>query len=178
MKPTAAIAPLRALVDDVRAVARAKKASGSSRPTLAALGDASTWALTMMRTSAALRSSVGSSFGISTALRVVFHIDVWSDDIGGGLRLPHPFNIVIGEGVSVGRDCVLMHNVTIQRGKGTVVEDRSVLGTGSVVLAGAHIGERSIVGAASVVHGEVQPASVVAGAPARKLRDVRPGETP
>lgn len=178
MNASAAIAPLRALVDDVRAVARAKKAAGSSRPRLAALGDTSTWALTLLRTSAALRSSVGTSLGMSTALRLVFHIDVWSDEIGPGLRLPHPFNIVIGEGVSVGRDCVLMHNVTIQRGAGTVVEDRSVLGTGSVVLAGAHVGSQSIVGAASVVHGDVPKQSVMAGVPARRLRSVRPGETP
>ena len=173
---SSAMGAMRALAQDVGAVVRAKQRAGSKHPKLAALGDTSTWVLTMLRTSAALRHSVGSSFGLSSALRVIFHVDVWTDSIGPGLRLPHPFNIVIGEGVDVGRDCVLMHNVTIQRGKGTTLGDGSVLGTGAVVLAGANVGEKAMVGALSVVRGQVPSGTVVAGVPARVIRNTHAGE--
>ena len=92
-----------------------------------------------------------------------FHIDIWNDDIGGGLRLPHPFNIVIGEGATLGERCMVMHNVTIQRGEGTVIGDDSVLGTGSVILAGAHVGERALVGALTLIKGDIPCRGVASG---------------
>jgi serine acetyltransferase len=144
---------------------------------LHALADVSLWALALMRGAQALRALTGSSLGLSTALRLVFHIDVWSDDIGPGLRLPHPFNVVIGEGVHVGAGCTLMHNVTVQRGAGTTIGDGSVLAAGSTVLAGANVGRGSLVGAASVVRGRIPPGSVAVGAPARVVRNVREDET-
>ncbi len=140
---------------------------------MAALGDASIWALGMVRGAAALRAVFGTSFGLPQITRVVFHIDIWSDDIGGGLRLPHPFGIVIGEGVKLGEDCTLMHNVTVQRGLGTEIARGTVLGTGAVVLAGAKVGEDCLIGAQSVVRGTVPARSVAVGAPARVSRVVR-----
>ena len=102
--------------------------------------------------------------------RTMKSVDVWTDEIGGGLRLPHPFQIVLGDGARIGSDCTLMHNVTIQRGEGTRVEDGAVLGTGVVVLAGAHVGQRALIGANSVVRGTIDSACVAVGAPARVVR--------
>lgn len=48
-----------------------------------------------------------------------------------------------------------------------VVGDGSWLGTGTVVLPGAHIGRHVVVGAGSVVTGELPDYSVCVGAPAR-----------
>jgi serine acetyltransferase len=172
----AGLAPLHALVGDAGRVVVAARASGSARPRLAAIGDASLWALSLMRASAALRAVFGTSFGLSNVLRLGFHIDVWTDAIGPGLRLPHPFNVVIGEGARVGEGCTLMHNVTIQRGVGTRIGDGAVVGTGAVILAGADVGDRALIGACSVVRGAVPSASVAVGAPARVVRAARPEE--
>ncbi|MCU0654387.1 MAG: hypothetical protein MUF64_03575 [Polyangiaceae bacterium] len=170
MNPLALLDAARALAADGRLVADVHARRGVRRPALAALADPSFWALSLLRGSAGLRRAFGSSFGLSTALRVGFHIDVWTDEIGPGLRLPHPFCIVIGEGVSVGAGCTLLHNVTIQRGQGTTVADGAVLNTGVTVLAGASIGVDAVVGANSVVRGAIPAGCVAVGAPARVVR--------
>jgi acetyltransferase-like isoleucine patch superfamily enzyme len=51
-----------------------------------------------------------------------------------------------------------------------------VLANGATVLTGAKIGDGCLVGAASVVRGEIPAASVAVGAPARVVRAARPGE--
>lgn len=50
----------------------------------------------------------------------------------------------------------------------------SWLGHGTVVLPGAHIGEHVVIGANSVVVGEIPPFSVAVGAPARVVRRLAP----
>jgi acetyltransferase-like isoleucine patch superfamily enzyme len=54
----------------------------------------------------------------------------------------------------------------IRIGRGTWI------GQGAVILRGANIGERCVIGANSVVRGEIPPYSVVVGAPARVVGDV------
>jgi serine acetyltransferase len=157
-------------------VVEAARARGTPLPLVSALADPSLWAVGLLRVGAALRGGLGTSLGLSTVLRLAFHIDVWSDAIGPGVRFPHPFNIVIGDGVEIGPDCTILHGVTIQRGAGTQVGRGVVLANGTTVLAGARIGAGSLVGSASVVRGEIPPASVAVGTPARVIRPVRPGE--
>ena len=161
---------LDAFREDLRRLVNLSRRAAHPRPRLAALADPSVPVLAMMRGAAAARAVVGSSLGLSRVLATVFHVDVWTDDIGGGLRLPHPFQIVLGDGTRIGSDCTLMHNVTLQRCPGTVVEDGAVLGAGVVVLAGAHVGQRALIGANSVVRGTIASASVAVGAPARVVR--------
>ena len=48
-----------------------------------------------------------------------------------------------------------------------IIGDGSWLGHGTVVLPGAHIGRHVVIGANSVVTGEIPDFSVAAGAPAR-----------
>ncbi|WP_148712916.1 serine O-acetyltransferase [Corallococcus sp. AB030] len=168
--------PLRALRSDRARVVDAVRDRGARFPRAAALADPSLWAVGLLRWGAVLRRGLGTSLGLSTLLRVGFHIDVWTDDIGPGLRLPHPFNIVIGDGVEIGPECTLLHGVTIQRGAGTRIGRGVVLANGTTVLAGASVGDGSLVGAASVVRGAIPPASVAVGVPARVVRACRPGE--
>ena len=52
------------------------------------------------------------------------------------------------------------------------------IGQGAAVLRGAQIGERCVIGANSVVRGEIPPYSVAVGAPARVVSEVPRGETP
>jgi acetyltransferase-like isoleucine patch superfamily enzyme len=54
----------------------------------------------------------------------------------------------------------------------------SWLGHGTVVLPGATIGEHVVIGANSVVLGEIPPFCVAAGSPARVVREMNPGELP
>jgi len=58
-----------------------------------------------------------------------------------------------------------------QEYKKVVIEDNCDIGMGSIILPGIVIGTGSIVGAGSVVTRDVKPYSVVAGIPARLLRE-------
>ncbi|MCP3137421.1 acyltransferase [Pyxidicoccus xibeiensis] len=173
----ACMEPLRFLRSDGARVVDAVRGRGARFPRASALADPSLWAVGLLRVGAVLRRGVGTSLGLSTLLRLGFHIDVWTDDIGPGLRLPHPFNIVIGDGVKIGPECTILHGVTVQRGAGTRIGSKVVLANGTTVLAGAKVGDGCLVGAASVVRGEIPAASVAVGMPARVVRAPRPGET-
>jgi acetyltransferase-like isoleucine patch superfamily enzyme len=55
------------------------------------------------------------------------------------------------------------------------IEDDVWLGTGCVILPGVRIGRGAVVGANSVVSQDVLPLHVVAGQPARTVRELTPG---
>lgn len=73
------------------------------------------------------------------------------------------YPLVVGRGVTVGHRVVL---------HGARVDDECLIGMGSVVMNGAHIGTGSIVAAGAVVTPgtEVPPNSLVAGVPAKVVR--------
>jgi acetyltransferase-like isoleucine patch superfamily enzyme len=54
--------------------------------------------------------------------------------------------------------------------KETIIEDDVWLGARAVILGGAHVGRGAVVAAGAVVKGDVEPFTVVAGAPARPVR--------
>ena len=54
---------------------------------------------------------------------------------------------------------------------GIVIEDDVYIGAGATVLPGVRVGARAVVAAGAVVACDVAPGSVVAGVPARLLRD-------
>lgn len=55
-----------------------------------------------------------------------------------------------------------------------VIEDDAWLGTGCVVLPGVRIGRGAVIGANSVVLQDVPPLHIVAGQPARTVRELLP----
>jgi carbonic anhydrase/acetyltransferase-like protein (isoleucine patch superfamily) len=69
----------------------------------------------------------------------------------------------------IGADCVVGHNAHLE---GCVVEDRCLIGSGSVTLNRARVGAGAIVAAAALVPEgfEVPPGSLVAGVPAKVKR--------
>jgi len=75
----------------------------------------------------------------------------------------------IGSDVTVGHGCVL-HGIS--------VGDRSLIGMKAVLLAGSKVGSDCIVAAGSVVkeNFEVPDGHLVAGVPARVVRELRPDE--
>jgi len=72
---------------------------------------------------------------------------------------------VIGEEVTVGHRCVL---------HGAQVGDRCLIGMGAILLGGSHIGDEALVAAGAVVRENftVPPRTLVAGVPAKVIRDL------
>ena len=78
--------------------------------------------------------------------------------------------IEIGDNVSVG------HNVTIH---GAKIEDNVLVGIGATILDHAVIGHNSIIAANSLILSGtiVEPNSIYAGVPAKKVKDIEPDQT-
>jgi acetyltransferase-like isoleucine patch superfamily enzyme len=57
-----------------------------------------------------------------------------------------------------------------------VIEDDVWIGAGAIILDGVRVGTGSVIGAGSVVTEDLPPFSVVAGSPAKVIRDRRERE--
>lgn len=92
--------------------------------------------------------------------------------IGPGLLVRHPHGIVIGRGVVIGADCMVMQGCTLGERLGSHGPDYPQLGNGVVVGAGAtllggiHLGDGAKIAAGAVVIKDVPADSVAAGVPA------------
>ena len=103
--------------------------------------------------------------------------------IGQNCFLHSAGGLKIGEAVGMGPMVKILTSVHKEDGfskpilfcdlefKEVIIEDGCDVGTGSIILPGVKIGEGSIVGAGSVVTKDVPPYSVVAGNPAKILRE-------
>lgn len=95
--------------------------------------------------------------------------------------------ITIGDRVTVGANVVILdsdcHSLNyLDRGtendmknckcKAIVIEDDVLIGTGSYILKGVHIGARSIIGAGCIVTSDIPADSIAAGNPARVIRKI------
>jgi serine O-acetyltransferase len=90
----------------------------------------------------------------------------------------HPYGIVIHSLTRIGENVTIMHNVTIGERRpgeatGATIGDGVVIGAGAILLGNIHIGEAAAIGAGSVVLNDVQAGAVVAGNPARVVRQAR-----
>ena len=87
-------------------------------------------------------------------------------------------NCVVGARAMVGRDChigagaVLAGVLEPPSATPVVIEDEVLIGANAVVLEGVRIGRNSVVAAGAVVTKDVPPNSVVAGQPARVIKEV------
>lgn len=72
--------------------------------------------------------------------------------------------------ISIGRDCVIGHNVVLH---GCLIGDSCLIGMGATVLNGAKIGANSLVGAGALItEGKEFPEnSVILGSPAKLVRE-------
>ena len=103
--------------------------------------------------------------------------------IGSNLKLPHPTAVVIGDSVRVGRNVTIYQSVTIggrvvgdwERGNYPLISDNCVIFSGAAILGKVHIGQNCIIGANAVVISDIPDNSVAVGAPARIVRNRKPG---
>jgi len=96
--------------------------------------------------------------------------------IGRGLFIDHGVGVVIGETAEVGDDVTIYQGVTLggtgfARGKRhPTVGNEVMIGAGSALLGPIVIGERSKIGANSVVIHDVPPGATVVGNPGHPVR--------
>ena len=98
--------------------------------------------------------------------------------VGAGLVLKHTTGLVVGGEVVAGERLTLHQNVTLGDrrpfGGQPVLGDDVTVGAGACVLGPITIGDRVLVAANAVVLDDVPDDSVVAGAPARIIRQRSP----
>lgn len=127
-------------------------------------------------------------FSPHKVLRVFFH-RLRGVEIGKNVEIGyycnignvHPTNIHIADNVVITANNVLLehdnsyyytHGQDVRFGN-VFVEEGAFIGIGSIILPGVTIGSHAIVGAMSLVKNDVPPYSVVAGQPARIIKQMQ-----
>lgn len=116
--------------------------------------DCSIWYNTVLRGDVnAIRIGNGTNIQDGTVIHTIFD----------GAK--HPSQAIIGDNVSVG------HNVTIH---GATIEDNCLIGMGSTILDNATVATGCIVAAGALVlsNAKLEPNSLYAGVPAKRVREV------
>lgn len=105
-------------------------------------------------------------------------VEMKSTTVGEGSKVPHLSymgDAEIGDGVNVGAGSITC-NYDGEAGvkSKTRIEDGVLLGSDTMLVAPVVVHRNAITGAGSVVTKDVEPGTVVVGAPARRIRDRRP----
>ncbi|MGK0255768.1 MAG: serine O-acetyltransferase [Arcobacteraceae bacterium] len=112
--------------------------------------------------------------------QILFGCDIArGSKIDGGLYLPHPNGVVVGESAIIGKNCILHQGVTLgdrgelHKGDDPTIQDYVEIGTGAKILGAISIGRYARVGANSVVLHDVEAFGIAVGLPAKtiSLRD-------
>jgi acetyltransferase-like isoleucine patch superfamily enzyme len=158
--------PIVSLAPD-SAITIASRALLISRPSRTALGVSSPVILRTLLPGASIQ--IGEDTGLS------------------GAAICAARSVFIGARVLLGADVIITdtdfhpvdqvprrHGATPAPGPGdsVVIEDDVFVGARSIILRGVRVGHGSVVGAGSVLTRDVAPQTVVAGSPARYIRDV------
>ena len=111
------------------------------------------------------------------------HVYFPSDLIIGQNLVDDKAQLEIGNRVSIGpRVTILpMEHANASRVRsamkvregGVIIKDDVWIGAGVIILSGVTIGECSVIGAGAVVTKDVEPYTIVAGVPARKIKDIK-----
>ena len=107
---------------------------------------------------------------------------VYACDIGLGAVIPEScefahqgLGCAINTNVVMGERCLIYQNVTIggnrPGGGSPVIGSEVLIGAGAKVLGPIRVGDRSVIGANSVVPSDVPAGVVVAGAPAKVIKN-------
>ena len=76
-------------------------------------------------------------------------------------------------GTTIGNNVSIGHNAIVH---GCVIEDDVLIGMGAIIMDNAHIGCNCIIAAGAVVleNTRVEPGTIYAGIPAKKVKDISP----
>lgn len=103
----------------------------------------------------------------------------YNSKIGRNLQLPHPFGIVIGDGVEIKDNVMIFQQVTLgSHGKRNADKDYPIINSGVKIFAGAKliggitIGKNTVIGANAFVNIDVPENSIAVGIPCRILKKV------
>lgn len=126
---------------------------------------------TVVKAFAIVQSSGGRvRLGRNCALSGFDHISTGAGDVifGNHVRVAPSCTIIGGTKEFRSREALIVDQPEAQP-RGVVIEDDVLIGANSVILPGSHLRRGVVVGAGSVVQGEVEEYAVVAGAPARVI---------
>lgn len=89
--------------------------------------------------------------------------------IGGGFRLVHYGTVVIHRHATIGKNCTMLHNVTIGKTHKGVpnIGNNVTIGANAVIIGPVHIGDNVTIGAGSVVVKDVPDNVCIAGNPGK-----------
>lgn len=77
----------------------------------------------------------------------------------------------VGKNCHIGAGAVLAGVIEPASAKPVVIEDNVLVGANAVIIEGVHVGEGAVVAAGAVVIEDVEAGKVVAGCPARVIKD-------
>ena len=106
-------------------------------------------------------------------------------EIGCGVMIDHATGVVVGETAKIGDGCTLLHGVTLGssgKDKGDrhpKVGEHVLIGAGTSILGNIRVGDRSKIGAGSVVLKPIPSGATAVGAPARivgRAKEAKPAE--
>lgn len=115
---------------------------------------------------------VRSARPLSFLLKPMPTLFIHTKDIGPGLFIQHGFATII-TAKKIGSNCWINQQVTIgfnNKPDAPTIGDNVTISAGAIVIGDVVIGDNARVGAGSVVTKDVEPNTVVAGVPARRLR--------
>ena len=96
--------------------------------------------------------------------------------IGDNLVIWHGTGLIVNENTIIGDNVILRHNTTIgnahSEGPSPIIGNNVNVGANCVIIGGITIGDNSIIGAGSVVTKDVPSNTVVAGNPAKVIKQL------
>jgi acetyltransferase-like isoleucine patch superfamily enzyme len=128
--------------------------------------------------------SIGDGLILHSRLRTTRIAGAGAIRIGNRVMINHGCTIVARDAITIGDDAGLAEEVFLMDSSGhglaggaietkpIVIENGAWIGLRAIVLPGVTVGSRSIVGAGSIVTKDVPRETIVAGNPARHVRDL------
>lgn len=107
------------------------------------------------------------SKAIYECLSILLHCAL-PKSIGGGLRLPHPYGIIISNYSVIGDNCTIFHNVTLGANEhrpdyrnGPILGNNVYIGTGAILIGPIIVGDGAVIGAGAIVTKDVPSNAMV-----------------